>query len=191
MAASDIRARAHAEVLACLRDPEIQRWFLREAQGGEGAAVWRERAFDVILDGEWVSGVFDRLVFPETGRATILDFKSTRLGEVSEERLRAAASTYAGQVADYRQAMQMMVGEGWPIQVLLLFTEGKKVIVALSGDPKAPDLSFETIASEQMVQDRLGLKRAKEEAMYVSIRRPVDLQTCRLALQTGRAIFLT
>ncbi|HEY5811971.1 MAG TPA: hypothetical protein VIT23_04890, partial [Terrimicrobiaceae bacterium] len=44
-------------------------------------SLWREKAFDVLLDGQWISGVFDRVVIYQTesgrsSRAEIYDFKS-------------------------------------------------------------------------------------------------------------------
>lgn len=40
-----------------------------------GVTLWREQAFDVLLDGRWISGVFDRVVISgET--AEIIDFKT-------------------------------------------------------------------------------------------------------------------
>ena len=43
--------------------------------------VWRERSFDVMIQGSWVSGIFDRVVVErdETGgavSAVIYDFKT-------------------------------------------------------------------------------------------------------------------
>ncbi|HEY5811685.1 MAG TPA: 3'-5' exonuclease, partial [Terrimicrobiaceae bacterium] len=44
-------------------------------------SVWREKAFDALLDGQWISGVFDRVVIHQaengrSSRAEIYDFKS-------------------------------------------------------------------------------------------------------------------
>ena len=66
--------------------------------------LWRERAFDVTLDGRWVSGVFDRVLvyLSEVGEPTsaiIYDFK-TDYGSSAEIEER-----YAGQMEVYRQAV--------------------------------------------------------------------------------------
>ena len=66
--------------------------------------LWRERAFDVTLDGQWVSGVFDRVLvyLSEVGEPTsaiIYDFK-TDYGSSAEIEER-----YAGQMEVYRQAV--------------------------------------------------------------------------------------
>ncbi|MEO5958816.1 MAG: 3'-5' exonuclease, partial [Opitutaceae bacterium] len=49
---------AGVEALACLQATELKSvWRQRE-----GAEVWRERTFEIVLDGVWVTGVFDRVV---------------------------------------------------------------------------------------------------------------------------------
>jgi ATP-dependent exoDNAse (exonuclease V) beta subunit len=56
----------------CMGNPDIAKWFRREHSGD---IAWRERAFDVLLDGKWVSGIFDRVVIRPTG-AVLLEFKT-------------------------------------------------------------------------------------------------------------------
>jgi ATP-dependent exoDNAse (exonuclease V) beta subunit len=70
--------------------------------------LWRERAFDVMLDGEWVSGVFDRVVvhLSEVGQPTsaiIYDFKTDHgsPAEIEEH--------YAGQMEVYRKAVCVLL----------------------------------------------------------------------------------
>jgi ATP-dependent exoDNAse (exonuclease V) beta subunit len=70
--------------------------------------LWRERAFDVMLDGEWVSGVFDRVVvhLSEVGQPTsaiIYDFKTDHgsPAEIEEH--------YAGQMEVYRKAVCLLL----------------------------------------------------------------------------------
>lgn len=78
-------------------------------------ALWRERAFEVLADGEWTSGRFDRVVFTGAGterHATIYDFKTNRKGRDESAvgfaaRMRAA---YAGQMAAYRKALAALAG---------------------------------------------------------------------------------
>jgi hypothetical protein len=66
--------------------------------------LWRERAFDVTLDGQWVSGVFDRVLvyLSEAGEPTsaiIYDFKTDHGSPAAiEER-------YAGQMEVYCKAI--------------------------------------------------------------------------------------
>jgi ATP-dependent helicase/nuclease subunit A len=124
------RAKIHAEVLACLKQPDIHQFFSRDTQGGEKARVWREKAFDVVLDGEWVSGIFDRVIFAADGTTAILDFKSNRLAGADEDRIQDAALAYAGQISDYRTAMTLLADHvpSTKINVFLLFTDVRRLI---------------------------------------------------------------
>lgn len=66
--------------------------------------LWREQAFDVILDGTWFSGIFDRVVVQRTPdgaarSATVYDFKTDH-GTVSE-----IESRHASQMDIYRRAV--------------------------------------------------------------------------------------
>lgn len=74
------------------------------ARPDQAHQLWRERAFDVTLDGQWVSGVFDRVLvyLSEVGHpasAIIYDFKTDHgsLTEIEER--------YAGQMEVYRKAV--------------------------------------------------------------------------------------
>lgn len=69
-----------------------------------GAEVWRERAFDAVVDGAWVSGVFDRVHLPAKSSPVIIDFKTNSAfsGEVPE------AHRY--QMEMYRKALALILG---------------------------------------------------------------------------------
>ena len=65
--------------------------------------LWREQPFDVLLDGQWVSGIFDRVVIHRSSEgqdlsATILDYKTDHGSNEEIE------SRYAGQMETYRQS---------------------------------------------------------------------------------------
>jgi ATP-dependent exoDNAse (exonuclease V) beta subunit len=71
-------AAAASRVLASLENKEIRAWF---EHGTSPREAWCERGFDMILDRDWISGTFDRVVIERDagGRATgatILDFKT-------------------------------------------------------------------------------------------------------------------
>ena len=71
--------------------------------------LWRERAFDITLDGQWVSGVFDRVLvhLSEVGEPTsaiIYDFKTDH-GSPAEIEER-----YAGQMEVYCKAVCGLLG---------------------------------------------------------------------------------
>jgi ATP-dependent exoDNAse (exonuclease V) beta subunit len=73
--AADIRMEdevVREALTRCLESPDIAKWFQRE---NVDDIVWRERAFDVLLDGKWVSGVFDRVVIRSAG-AMLIEFKT-------------------------------------------------------------------------------------------------------------------
>ena len=91
--------QAVATARACLLAPVLAGVWTRPAGPAE---VWRERAFDVVLDGEWVSGVFDRVVVRRAeGCATVFDFKTG--GPASVE-------PHARQMSLYRHALARLTG---------------------------------------------------------------------------------
>ena len=65
--------------------------------------LWRERAFDVMLDGQWISGVFDRVMVHQSPdsrpiSAIVYDFKTDQGNSVDIE------ARYEGQMEIYRKA---------------------------------------------------------------------------------------
>lgn len=97
-----------AEARACLEASGLSGVFARSA----GAEVWRERMFEIVIDGAWITGVFDRVVLVRDaeGRvtgATVYDFKTDRV--VAEESSQIAAR-YAGQMGIYRRAAARLTG---------------------------------------------------------------------------------
>ena len=103
-AGRDSDAAAREEAVACLRAPALARVWKRNPP----AEVWRERAFEVVLDGAWVTGVFDRVIVERdaSGRATgatVIDFKTDRV--VSDSDTAAARDRHAGQLNLYRRVV--------------------------------------------------------------------------------------
>jgi ATP-dependent exoDNAse (exonuclease V) beta subunit len=101
---------ALAEVLGCLNDPGLAAVFIPPSGTGE---VWRERAFEVVLDGAWFTGVFDRVIIARdaAGRARsarIIDFKTDR-GRAGEDDSRTLEN-HAGQLNLYRRAAGILTG---------------------------------------------------------------------------------
>lgn len=93
---------AMAEALACLHAPELAEVWRRPEHGD----VWRERSFECVLENEWVTGVFDRVVVRRdaAGRAlgaTVYDFKTDALPDSSAAE--GAAARHAAQLALYRR----------------------------------------------------------------------------------------
>jgi len=111
------------EVARCLADETVAK---RLAKPEGDVQLWRERAFDVVLDNEMISGVFDR-VHVYADRAEVLDFKSDRVGD--ESLLQQAAKKYEPQMATYRQALAKLTGlKEFSIECSLVFTHPCRVI---------------------------------------------------------------
>jgi len=90
--------------------PAIRSEFTRPGQPCE---LWRERSFDLVLDGEWVSGTFDRVVLSpgppgRARRAVLVDLKSDQVA--GEEGLARAVARYAAQMALYQRALCRLAG---------------------------------------------------------------------------------
>jgi ATP-dependent helicase/nuclease subunit A len=103
-------AGAVTAAAACLRAPALARVWARP----EGRAeAWRERSFEAVLDGDWVTGVFDRVVVERDsdGRpraARVFDFKTDRVSTPAE--VAAAAETHRAQMCLYRRAAAVLTG---------------------------------------------------------------------------------
>jgi ATP-dependent helicase/nuclease subunit A len=80
-----------------LASPAAAEVFTRPAEPCE---LWREQPFDVLVNGRWISGIFDRVVL-FADRAEVLDFKSggTHL-----------AATHGPQMTAYRTALAALTG---------------------------------------------------------------------------------
>ncbi len=110
--ASGADAAARAVAQACLEAPALAAVWARPAGQAE---AWRERNFELVHDGVWVTGVFDRVVVERdaagrAARATVFDFKTDRLRGGNPEELADAATRHAGQMALYRRAAARLLG---------------------------------------------------------------------------------
>lgn len=108
------RAAAYEEaarmVMKSLREPAIRGWFEQKETKRD---VWIERRFDMLLEGEWVSGQIDRVVLERGGSAgwsgaMILDFKTDDVADAGDMKKRAAG--YAPQLALYKEAVARLTG---------------------------------------------------------------------------------
>jgi ATP-dependent helicase/nuclease subunit A len=91
--------------------------------------LWRERSFEVLDNGEWVSGIFDRVaIIEENGkrRAELYDYKTNRKRDNESagqctERMR---QTYAQQMNAYCRALTLLTNiPATNIRTTLLLTE--------------------------------------------------------------------
>jgi ATP-dependent helicase/nuclease subunit A len=125
---------ARDQALACLRAPELAGMWMRR----DCAEVWRERAFEVVLGGAWVTGVFDRVVIERDKagravRATVFDFKTDRVAGDSD--VVAAVARYAGQLNLYRRAAAVLTGlNGMAVACELVLTQLRR----LANVPRMP-----------------------------------------------------
>lgn len=98
------RVRAEDEVRRSLQSPDIRAVLSRPSPE---AICWREKRFEILLNGEWLSGTFDRVMI-EADRATILDFKTDKTD--SDEALAARVDGYRPQLETYREVLARMTG---------------------------------------------------------------------------------
>ncbi|MFM7604410.1 MAG: 3'-5' exonuclease, partial [Prosthecobacter sp.] len=119
LSCGDENARAHAEdeVRRSLKSPDIRAMLSRPSPE---AICWREKRFEILLKGEWLSGTFDRVML-ENNRATILDFKTDKTE--TDEALASRVEGYRPQLETYREVLACMTGFSHEqITCKLLFT---------------------------------------------------------------------
>lgn len=79
---------------------------------GANTELWRERNFEIVTDGQWISGKFDRVVIrrDESGAlvsASIIDFKTDRIGP--DFRDREVIEQYRSQMERYKKSLVWML----------------------------------------------------------------------------------
>lgn len=119
---------AGREALAVLKSPHLKAVW---SQPAGGASVWRERSFEILLDGVWLTGIFDRVVVVADGagrpeRATVCDFKTDRgvAGKEVESALR-----HQRQLSLYRRVVALLTG--LPVSAVaaeVVFTESGRSV---------------------------------------------------------------
>jgi ATP-dependent exoDNAse (exonuclease V) beta subunit len=102
---------AAEEALACLAAPGLAEIW-RQPEGEAAPEVWRERSFELVLEGAWVSGIFDRVTVVRDSqgraqRAAVWDFKTDALDPAGVE---AAIERHRPQLEIYRQAVARLTG---------------------------------------------------------------------------------
>ncbi len=109
---------AVTEVEKCLKNESFIKYLKKP---NCNVKLWRERAFDVVIDGAIISGVFDR-VHLFSDRAEIIDFKSDKMGV-------GGAESYKKQLQLYRKALANLTGlDESAINCKLLFTYSSEVL---------------------------------------------------------------
>ncbi|MBT3194400.1 MAG: UvrD-helicase domain-containing protein [Verrucomicrobia bacterium] len=94
--------------------------------------LWREKRFEVVLESQWVTGIFDRvtIIRDDSGQAlsaTILDYKSNQIHQPAQ--FEKATETYRPQLERYSQALSLILKlPPDAITKQLLFTRTGKII---------------------------------------------------------------
>ena len=88
-----------------LEADSTRKYFMRE---GRDIRLLREQAVDAVIDGQWISGVIDRLHLHcdangAVTRVEIIDFKTDALDDTA-----TLAATYAEQLQAYRKCLQQL-----------------------------------------------------------------------------------
>ena len=122
-------AKAFQMVSEVLQSPDCEEAF-RPLKGN--ALLWREKPFDLMLDGEWVSGIFDRVMLATDGQGKvtaswIIDFKTDDVPDATA--LAAKVAGYKPQLELYRQALARLTGlDQAAIRMSLLFTRAVRLV---------------------------------------------------------------
>jgi ATP-dependent exoDNAse (exonuclease V) beta subunit len=116
--AGNVATDAMEAALGCLRAAEMAALWKRP-EGGKRREIWRERAFEVVLEGVWFTGVFDRVLVEHdaSGRAVsawVIDFKTDRAAGAGEAAL--LVEKHAGQLNLYRRVAARL--SGLPVQAV-------------------------------------------------------------------------
>jgi len=124
-----IRDEALSLVRGCLEVDAVRHALSRPAPH---ASCWRERSFEILLDGEWLSGTFDRVAITgdASGKpveATILDYKTDRV-ETAED-VEKAITVYRPQLDTYGEVLSRMTGLPRSlIRRQLLFVRANRIV---------------------------------------------------------------
>ncbi len=128
-AAPELADAVAREFRAALAEPEIAALFRRQKSGH--VELWREKAFDIILDQAWITGVFDRVTIARDAagravRAQLLDFKSDRVADAAA--LERAVASYTPQIRWYRRVLARLLDvPETRIAATLVFTHPRQV----------------------------------------------------------------
>ncbi|HWB01630.1 MAG TPA: UvrD-helicase domain-containing protein [Verrucomicrobiales bacterium] len=117
-------------VLQCLSNPDASRAFARPSVS---ALVWRERPFEAVIDGECISGVFDRVIIEHDTAGTpvsahLIEYKTDQLKDTPAA-IGSAAARHVRQTALYRAALAKLTGlPASAVTASLLFTSLTRLI---------------------------------------------------------------
>ncbi len=122
----EIKQEAVAQFRRALESQEVRQTL---SPLNDSSELWRERHFEVVLGGKWVTGVFDRVVINRDtngipASALIIDFKSDDIASG----IAPVAERYRGQMSLYRQALSKILQlDPDRITCRLVFTQAARV----------------------------------------------------------------
>ncbi|WP_342799712.1 PD-(D/E)XK nuclease family protein, partial [Methylacidimicrobium cyclopophantes] len=139
-ASSTIVGEAAKSVLSCVESKSCSMAFSPPS----GTILWREKPFEALFAGRWISGVFDRVhLFPgQSGRpvaAILYDFKTDR--EAPERGEETLLARYREQMEIYRLALGGILSlPSEEIRAFLVWVEPPRLIeVPASANPILPE----------------------------------------------------
>ena len=117
--------KAAEEVISCLKEPNLKTvWATTKPELNE---VWTEKAFEVLIEDKWISGIIDRVIVTRDESRTIIevkvyDFKTDIVA--SSEDLQHLAKHYKSQMTLYRKAISVLLNvDIKQVKGYLLFTK--------------------------------------------------------------------
>jgi ATP-dependent helicase/nuclease subunit A len=126
---SALKSRVMAHFQSVLKDPGV-REILSKPDGA--AELWREKPFELIVGGKWISGIFDRVVIRKDAKgkpvsAIVLDYKSNHIH--GEDDIKALTEQYTPQLALYGWVLSSMLGlKPSAVRRCLLFTKTARIV---------------------------------------------------------------
>ncbi|HRE82019.1 MAG TPA: UvrD-helicase domain-containing protein [Opitutaceae bacterium] len=119
------------DVRNCFNARDLSAVFMRPFATGR-VELWRERAFEIVLDGLWITGVFDRVVVErdprgQVVRASVWDFKTDRVASLDDAN--QVGARYRAQLALYRRVAARLTGlQEKEVAAALVFTQIRQLV---------------------------------------------------------------
>lgn len=131
--ATPIEVEAHRQFALTLEDAACRQALAKPTlKSGETVELWREQAFEVIIQNHWTSGIIDRATInrDSSGQAltaSLLDYKTDNVASAAEATGRAGL--YREQMESYREAASLLLGiPSDKITLSILFTRLPAVV---------------------------------------------------------------
>lgn len=117
--------------ISALNSPDV---FASLSRPSPQSELWREQDFSVVLDGEWISGSFDRVVINKDANgkvidAVIMDYKTDQAE--NDQEIKAKAAVYAHQLQLYSKVLSFIlkINEAKIAKKLVFVRPGRTVML--------------------------------------------------------------